>query len=106
MAKDGEIKAPRVGVDTQPAFQPTPEDIHQDAPVEQKCSACHNPASLDVEYKSPSHFLTTRECDQCHLNKSWIPLRLYVHMSGKYKRNATPLECDSCHTTNSEYIAR
>jgi hypothetical protein len=100
------IKAPSVDVPEKKVFQPTPEDIHQDAPPDQPCSSCHNPASLDAEYKWPSHFLTTKECDKCHLNKSWIPLRMYSHLSGKYRPNATPQECDSCHTSNSEFLAR
>ena len=97
------INVPPVGVKEK--FVPTPEEIHQDVPVDQKCSSCHTPSNQDIESKSISHFMTHRECDQCHLNKSWIPLKIYRHLSGKYRANSSPQECDSCHTSNSEYRA-
>ena len=104
-SKEQKIVVPSVGVPDKQTFEFTPEQIHRDSPVEQKCSSCHNQANEDTEFKAPNHFLTTRECDQCHSNKSWIPLRPYTHLSGKYRPNSSPQECDSCHTTNSEYRA-
>jgi len=103
--KEKNIVVPNVDVPEQIIIQPTPDIIHLDAPIDQQCSSCHNPASLEAEYKARNHFLTPRDCDKCHLNKSWVPLRFYFHLSGKYKANSTPQECDSCHTSNSEYFA-
>jgi hypothetical protein len=104
--KGKDIVVPNVDVPEQILVQPTPDIIHQEAPIDQPCSACHNPSSLEAEYKYPNHFLTTKECDKCHLNKSWVPLRVYQHLSGKYRPNSIPQECDSCHTSNSEFLAR
>jgi hypothetical protein len=103
VAKEKNISAPPVGVKEE--FTPSTEDIHRDVPIEQKCSSCHTEANQDIQSKPVGHFMTHRECDQCHLDKSWIPLRIYRHLSGKYRPNASPQECDSCHTTNSEYRA-
>lgn len=102
-SKEKNISAPPVGI--QEEFVPTPEQIHQDVPIEQKCSSCHTEANQDIESKAINHFMTQRDCNVCHLNKSWIPLKIYRHLSGRYRPNSTPQECDSCHTTNSEFRA-
>jgi hypothetical protein len=103
--KEKDIVVPNVDVPEQIMVQPTPDIIHQEAPIDQPCSACHNPSSLEAEFKAQNHFFTTRECDKCHLNKSWFPLRVYQHLSGKYKPNSSPQDCESCHTTNNQFIA-
>jgi len=46
----------RVDVDTvdvpeKIVIQPTPAEIHEDAPIGQKCESCHGPSSLDAETK-------------------------------------------------------
>jgi hypothetical protein len=87
-------------------IQPTPEEIHQDAPPEQKCSSCHAPNNANAESKPLNHFLTTRDCGVCHFDKSWVPLRIYNHMNGRYHPNATPDDCQSCHISNTEFTAK
>lgn len=104
-SKGGRVDVPEVDVPEKMVVQPTPEEIHQEFP-ERACSSCHAPNSLDAEPKPLNHFLTTRDCGACHFDKSWVPLRIYQHRTGRYRPNATPQDCLSCHTTNSEYIAR
>ncbi len=111
VAADGEGK--RVDVDPvdvpeKVVIQPTPAEIHADAPLEQKCTSCHGPNSVDAESKPLNHFLTTRDCGVCHFNKSWVPLRIYTHMSARYRPNPAvdPMDCLACHVTNTEFQAR
>lgn len=106
-------KGKRVDVDTvdvpeKKVIQPTSEEIHMDAPPDQKCSSCHGPNSLDAEIKPLDHFLTTKDCGICHFNKSWIPLRIYTHLSARYrpKPDVDPTDCKGCHVSNNEFQAR
>lgn len=100
-----------VDVPEKVVIQPTPAEIHMDAPPDQKCSSCHGPNSLDAEPKPLTHFLTTRDCGTCHFNKSWVPLRIYTHMNGKYscvvraKPDVSPDDCAGCHVGNTEFQA-
>ncbi len=111
-AADAKVKK-RVDVDTvdvpeKIVIQPTPAEIHEDAPIGQKCESCHGPNSLDAETKPLNHFLTTRDCGVCHFNKSWVPLRIYTHKSARYKPVAggDPTDCASCHVSNNEFQAQ
>jgi len=81
----------------------TPTEIHEDAPAGRTCASCHQPADLEAQPKPLDHFQTNRDCGVCHLKQTWIPLKLYYHLSGKYKANSTPQDCISCHTMNTEY---
>lgn len=106
--KEKRIDVGPVDVPEKVVIQPTPDEIHRDAPVDQKCSSCHGPNSLDAETKPLTHFLTTKDCGTCHFNKSWIPLRIYTHLSARYRPNSDvdPTDCAGCHTTNTEFQAR
>jgi hypothetical protein len=99
------VEVPAVDVPETMVVQPTSAEIHEDS-RERTCVSCHSPNNQDAESKPLNHFLTTKDCGQCHFNKSWIPLRQYSHLSGKYRPNSTPQECASCHTSNSEFLAR
>lgn len=94
-----------VDVPEKMVVQPTPEEIHEES-ITRTCSSCHIQGDLEAEPKPLNHFLTTKDCGACHFNKSWVPLRFYSHLTGKYRANATPQECKSCHTSNSEFLAR
>lgn len=93
-------------------IQPTSAEIHADAEPGQTCTSCHGPNSLDAEKKPLTHFLTTKDCGTCHFNKSWVPIRHYTHLNGKYsgmlrsKPDVDPQECNSCHVSNTEFLAR
>ena len=69
-SKEKNINVPPVGVKEE--FVPTPEDIHRDVPIEQKCSSCHTEANQDIESKPITHFMTHRECDQCHIDRKSV----------------------------------
>ena len=111
-AKDKRIDVSPVDVPEKIVVQPTSAEIHNDAPPDQTCASCHGPNSRDAETKPLTHFLTTKDCGTCHFNKSWIPLRNFTHMSGKYpgmlraKPDTDPLDCKSCHISNNEFLAR
>ncbi len=100
---DKKIDVEQVDVPETMVVQPTPEEIHEDS-ITRSCSSCHVHGDMKAEPKPMNHFLTTRECGDCHFSKSWVPLRYYRHLSGRYKPNATPQECLSCHASNSEYL--
>jgi len=109
-AANGGSKGKRVDVDPvdvpeKMVVQPTTEEIHEES-ITRACSSCHNQGDLEAEPKPLNHFLTTKDCGTCHFNKSWVPLRLYSHLSGKYRPNSTPQDCQSCHASNSEFLAR
>lgn len=103
--KGSAVDVPPVDVPEQMVIQPTPAEIHEDFP-DRTCGSCHTQSNQEAEPKPLNHFLTTKDCGQCHFNKNWIPLRLYSHLTGKYRPNATPQECLSCHTSNSEFFAK
>lgn len=110
-SKGKSINVNPVDVPEKILLNPTPEEIHADAPPDQRCDACHKQGSLDAEPKPTNHFLTTKDCGTCHFNKSWVPLRNYSHMSGKYsclvrvKPDVSPDDCKGCHIGNIEYQA-
>lgn len=107
-AADGDKKrvdVEPVDVPEKAVVQPTPEEIHEES-ITRTCSSCHIQGDLEAEPKPLDHFLTTKDCGACHLSKSWLPLRFYSHLTGKYRPNSTPQECKSCHTSNSEFLAR
>lgn len=108
VAEEKRIDVDSVDVPERIVVQPTPEEIHTDAPPEQKCSSCHGPSGLGAEVKPLDHFLTTRDCGVCHFNKSWIPLRIYNHMSARYRPRpgGDPTDCKECHVSNTEFQAR
>lgn len=111
-AKGKRIDVEPVDVPEKIVVQPTPAEIHEDAPPGQTCVSCHGPNSLDAETKFLTHFLTTKDCGTCHFNKSWVPLRNYNHLNGKYpgmlraKPDVDPQDCKSCHISNTEFLAR
>lgn len=111
-AKDKRIDVDPVDVPEKVVIQPTSAEIHQDAEPGQTCTSCHGQNSLDAEKKPLTHFLTTKDCGTCHFNKSWVPIRNYTHMNGKYsgmlrtKPDVDPQECNSCHISNTEFQAR
>ncbi len=100
-----QVDVPPVDVPEKAVIQPTPEEIHEES-ITRACGSCHIQGDLEAEPKPLNHFLTTKDCGACHLSKSWIPLRFYSHLTGKYRANATPQDCQSCHTSNSEFLAR
>lgn len=109
-AGDNGSKGKRVDVDPvdvpeKMVIQPTPEEIHAES-MTRTCGSCHIQGDLEAEPKPLNHFLTTKDCGACHFSKSWVPLRFYSHLTGKYRPNATPQDCQSCHTSNSEFLAR
>jgi hypothetical protein len=115
MAGDGKGKSVDVApvdVPEKIVIQPTSAEIHEDAPPDQKCGSCHGPSSVDAEKKPLNHFVTTKDCGTCHFNKSWVPLRMYTHQSGRYqsvlrtKPDADIQDCASCHFSNNEFMAR
>jgi nitrate/TMAO reductase-like tetraheme cytochrome c subunit len=107
-AADGKAKrleVEPVDVPEKAVVQPTPEEIHQES-ITRTCVSCHFQGDLEAEPKPLNHFLTTKDCGACHFNKSWVPLRFYSHLSGRYKPNSTPEDCLSCHKSNSEFLVR
>jgi len=107
-AKGKNIDVSPVDVPEKIVVQPTSAEIHMDAPPDQTCTSCHGPNSVDAESKPLTHFLTTKDCGTCHFNKSWIPLRIYNHLSGRYhpKPDVSPTDCAECHVTNTEFQAK
>ncbi len=104
-SKGRRVDVDPVDVPEKMVVQPTPEEIHQES-FTRSCGSCHIQGDLEAEPKPMDHFQTTKDCVACHFNKSWVPLRYYSHLTGKYRPNDTPQECLSCHTTNSEFHAR
>ena len=94
-----------VDVPEKAVVQPTPEEIHEES-ITRTCNSCHVQGDPEAEPKPLNHFLTTKDCGACHFSKSWVPLRFYSHLTGKYKPNATPQDCLSCHTSNNEYLVK
>lgn len=111
-AKGKRIDVAPVDVPEKIVVQPTSAEIHEDAPPGQTCTSCHGPNALDAETKPLTHFLTTKDCGTCHFNKSWVPLRNYTHLNGKYpgmiraKPDVDSTDCAGCHVTNTEFQAR
>lgn len=105
-SKGKQVDVPPVDVPEKMVVEPTSEEIHEDMTNTRTCGSCHTKSDLQAEPKPMNHFLTTKDCGACHFSKSWVPLRYYTHLSGRYKPNATPEDCLSCHTSNSEYLAR
>lgn len=109
--KEKRVDVAPVDVPEKVLIQPTPAEIHEDAEPGQTCTSCHGQNSLDAEKKPLTHFLTTKDCGACHFNKSWVPLRNYTHMNGKYSGmlrdnpDISPQDCNECHTTNTEFQA-
>lgn len=100
-----------VDVPEKMVVQPTPAEIHEDNTNTRSCESCHT-KSDQAEPKPMNHFLTTKDCGACHFSKSWVPLKVYQHLTGRYpgalrsKPDADPQECRACHISNSEYLAR
>lgn len=104
-SKGKQVDVPAVDVPEKMVVQPTPAEIHEDFP-DRSCASCHTPSNQEAESKPLNHFLTAKDCDKCHFSKSWIPLRLYSHLSARYRPNSDPQNCSSCHMSNSEFLAR
>ncbi len=110
-SKQKRIDVSPVDVPEKVVIQPTPAEIHEDAEPGQTCTSCHGANSLDAEKKPLNHFLTTKDCGTCHFNKSWVPLRNYNHMNGRYPSmqrdhsEILPQDCNECHITNTEFQA-
>lgn len=104
---DVDIDVDVIEVPEEILVEPTPQEVHEEN-LSRKCSSCHTPVNPEVQSKFLNHFQTSRECDTCHLSKSWLPLRLYSHLTPKYRARAgqDSQECLSCHVSNSEYFAR
>jgi len=78
------------------------------------CSSCHN--GTTATGKTPTHIVTTAECDACHTTTAWIPAS-FDHSSvtgscsschnGTTATGKTPThiittaECDTCHSTTA-----
>jgi hypothetical protein len=103
--KKSDVEVDSVDVPEKILIQPTPAEIHEES-FDRACNSCHNPSNPDTEHRPLNHFLTSRECVKCHLSKSWVPLRLYSHLTPKYKPGPSGQDCLSCHTSNSEYYAK
>jgi hypothetical protein len=68
------------------------------------CSSCHNGSNPPADGKSPAHFLTQRQCDQCHTtNPPWTTVR-YTHTSAAYVTHSSAVTCTGCHVGKSETI--
>jgi hypothetical protein len=67
------------------------------------CLVCHN--GMSASGKPAGHFMSARSCGSCHESTAWQPVR-YLHISPAYKVLPDKLTCVSCHTSNSEIIAR
>ena len=106
-AKGARVDVDPVDVPEKILVKPTSAEIHEEYTATRSCSSCHTQSSLDAEPKPANHFMTTKDCDKCHFSTSWVPLRIYSHLSGKYNRQTrNPQECTECHTSNNEFIAR
>lgn len=83
---------------------PSTAEIHESFP-DRPCSSCHSPINREVESKLPSHFVTNKECGDCHYTQRWIPLKIYSHIGARYRRpnDADPQECKTCHTANNQF---
>jgi hypothetical protein len=67
------------------------------------CLVCHN--GMSASGKPSGHFMSARTCGSCHDSSNWLPVK-YLHLSTAYKALPDKLTCVSCHTSNSEIIAR
>ena len=115
-AKEKRIDVNPVDVPEKVVIQPTPAEIHEGSEPGQACQSCHGANSLDAEKKPMNHFMTTRDCGTCHFNKSWVPIRNYTHMNGRYQAMlrdtrrpepvTDPQDCANCHFSNNEFLAR
>jgi hypothetical protein len=87
--------------------EPNPAEIHENS-QDKPCSSCHAPINREIESKLPSHFVTNKECGECHYTQRWIPLRIYSHTSARYRRpmDTDPQECLACHMSNSQFLAQ
>lgn len=107
-SKNGsQVDVPSVDVPETMIVPPTSKEIHDDYP-ERSCQSCHSGSEAGALQKTLNHFLTTRDCVACHLSQTFLPLRMYLHRSPKYKSDpARPLQdCNLCHTSNSEFYAK
>jgi len=82
------------------------------------CVTCHN--GVDASGKVANHINTSDNCETCHNNGAWIPVRIVNHDSvlgscdschnnviakGKSPfHEITELSCESCHTTSNWLI--
>ena len=107
VAAGNEVIAPVEVPDGLSVEPPSTAEIHESFP-DRPCSSCHSPINKDVESKWPSHFVTNKECGDCHYTQRWIPLKIYSHMAARYRRSndVDPQECKSCHTSNSQFLAK
>ena len=106
-AKGARVDVDAVEVPEKILVKPTSAEIHEEYTATRTCASCHTQSSLDAEPKPTNHFMTTKDCDKCHFSTSWVPLRIYSHLSGKYNRqNRNPQDCTECHSSNNEFIAR
>jgi hypothetical protein len=67
------------------------------------CASCHNNvAAVGV---SPNHMSTRVDCASCHSYPDWETLH-FRHVSAAYPgEHRAPLECTSCHTSNTDKVA-
>ncbi len=76
------------------------------------CMACHNGSNkmgvtgTVLDYKLPTHFITTKDCSICHTTTVWNPMLTYTHTSAAYVAHyfATQTSCLTCHKQNNEKI--
>jgi hypothetical protein len=77
----------------------TPASFDHSA-VTGSCSTCHNGTSATG--KTPTHFITTLQCDNCHTTVAWTPIR-FTHSSADYPGDhRASVTCLNCHTTNAQ----
>ncbi len=76
------------------------------------CISCHNGTTKMstglVDYKLPTHFITTKGCEVCHSTANWTTLLVYTHTSPAYVLHyfgTTATTCITCHKQNNEKIA-
>ena len=77
------------------------------------CLACHNGTNkmgitgTVLDYKLPTHFITTKDCSVCHTTSLWNPMLTYAHTSAAYVLHyfgTTQTTCVTCHKQNNEKI--
>jgi hypothetical protein len=66
------------------------------------CARCHN--NIAVVGMTPNHLSTQVDCASCHSYPDWSELH-FRHVSAAYPgEHRRPLECTSCHTTNTDKV--
>ncbi|MDE2382993.1 MAG: hypothetical protein KGO53_00125 [Alphaproteobacteria bacterium] len=77
------------------------------------CGSCHDgvhklgTTGTLLDHKSPTHFITTHDCADCHTTTTWNPMLNYTHTSAAYVLHyfgTTAATCITCHKQNNEKI--